>query len=54
MPGSNFRVVEEAKLLNPRRVKLLRYTGCPSPVLTSHLIAARAESGLDADEPGND
>src|SRR5687767_7642398 len=31
MPGSNFRVVEEAKLLKPRRVKLLRYTGCPSP-----------------------
>src|SRR4029077_11615077 len=34
-PGWNFRVVEEAKLLKPRRVKLLRYTGRPSPDLTS-------------------
>jgi hypothetical protein len=30
MPGSSWRVVEDANDLNPRKVRLLRYNGAPT------------------------
>ena len=35
MPGSSCIVVEEAKDLNPLRVRLFRYNAAPSPTVTA-------------------
>src|ERR1700752_5539780 len=45
MPGSSCIVVEEAKDLNPLRVRLFRYNAAPSPTVTAPTPPARGRTG---------